>query len=237
MLPILRIWPEARFIIAIRSPLDMLPSLHRRNLYNGDETVRDFKRAWSMVEERRSGRSIPRSCIDRRLLDYKEIGRLGRHVRRFSDLLGRQRCFISVFDDLVAAPAEQHVRILDFLGLPSAVLPDFPIHRAGTQIRFGWLQRLLKRPPAVVRNLLASDAYLARSPAAGSPVDRHGTIGRRTKSIRKRLIRWNRTAPAPIELDEELRAEMREWFRDDILDLSAFVGRDLRHWLDPARRA
>src|SRR5688572_22560028 len=47
MLPILKMWPAAKFIVAVRNPLEMLPSLHRRHLYNGDETVRDFARAWS----------------------------------------------------------------------------------------------------------------------------------------------------------------------------------------------
>src|SRR5690349_1915683 len=37
MEPILRLWPDARFIIAVRDPMALLPSLHLRMLYNGDE--------------------------------------------------------------------------------------------------------------------------------------------------------------------------------------------------------
>src|SRR5690349_17805063 len=42
MLPILKLWPDAKFIIAVRDPFEMLPSVHQRLLYNGDETVTDF---------------------------------------------------------------------------------------------------------------------------------------------------------------------------------------------------
>src|SRR3954454_2040474 len=82
LLPVLKLWPDARFIVAVRNPMEMLPSLDLRNLCNGDESERSFARAWDLVEERRNGEYIPRSCIDQRVLDYKEIGRLGKHVQR-----------------------------------------------------------------------------------------------------------------------------------------------------------
>jgi hypothetical protein len=68
MRPILECWPDAKFIIAVRDPLEMLPSLHRRMLYTGDETVKEFERAWALMPERMSGRSIPATCIDPRFL-------------------------------------------------------------------------------------------------------------------------------------------------------------------------
>src|SRR4030095_12668379 len=37
--PAIRLWPRSRFIIALRNPLTMLPSLHQRLLYLGDETI------------------------------------------------------------------------------------------------------------------------------------------------------------------------------------------------------
>jgi len=40
--PILQLWPDAKFIITLRDPFEMLPSLHRRLLYIGDEIVEDF---------------------------------------------------------------------------------------------------------------------------------------------------------------------------------------------------
>src|SRR5688572_14975159 len=48
MEPILRLWPNARFVICLRDPCEMLPSLHQRLVFNGDETVTDFAQAWSL---------------------------------------------------------------------------------------------------------------------------------------------------------------------------------------------
>lgn len=64
--PILRLWPRARFVVALRDPMTMLPSLHQRSRYNGDETVADFEHAWRLTGERRAGRKVPRSCADLR---------------------------------------------------------------------------------------------------------------------------------------------------------------------------
>ena len=67
---VLRLWPRAKFVIAVRNPLQMIPSLHQRLIHNGDENERSFRRAWNVVPERCSGRSIPARCADPRLLDY-----------------------------------------------------------------------------------------------------------------------------------------------------------------------
>lgn len=225
--PLLRMWPESKFIIAVRNPLQMLPSLHQRNLCNGDENVRDFERAWALIGERRRGRAIPRGCIDPRLLDYEEIGRLGRHVRRFAASIGRERCFISVFDDLIADPAGQYARILEFLGLPPDGRTDFSAHRAGAGVRIAALQRILKRPPKAAWSLLASDADLHRDAMAIPAV-------RRLMGLRKRLLDWNRTSAPPGRLSPELRSAIRTALMADVADLSDFLGRDLSHWFAPS---
>jgi hypothetical protein len=229
MAPILEVWPDAKFIIALRNPLDMLPSLHQRQLYNGDETVRDFERAWSLIEDRRRGKRIPRSCIDPRLLDYEEIAKLGKHVRRFFDVVGRERCFVSLFDDLKADPEGQHRQILEFLGLPWDSGTEFTQFRPSQGVKIHWLQRLLKRPPKAAYSLLASKAELDRGGHTRVKVNSQAV--RRVKSVRKRLLKWNRKPEPPAPLREEFRSKLRDSLRDDIDDLSVLIGRDLSHWL------
>ena len=55
MEPILRLWPDAKFIIALRDPLAMLPSLHSRLLVTGDETITDFGRGLGQDRRTRPG--------------------------------------------------------------------------------------------------------------------------------------------------------------------------------------
>ena len=230
--PALSAWPDAKFIIAVRNPLEMLPSLHQRHFCNGDEDVSDFERAWSLVGERRHGRLIPRTCVDLRLLDYEEIGRLGKYVRKFFDVVGRERCFVSVFDDLADEPAAHYSRILEFLGLPPDRRDDYFPYRASTGIRSPLLQRLLKRPP-VARKLLSSESALRRDGIAVR--NGLGTLAGvpSLKALRKQLLKWNRTTAPPRVLSPRLRACVCDALAEDVANLSALLERDLSHWLTP----
>ena len=226
--PVLRLWPDARFIISVRNPLEMIPSLHQRLFYNGDENVRDFAKAWALVPERRQGRNIPKRAADPRWLDYWESGMLGNYVEQFIDRLGRERCFISVFDDYVADPAAQYRRMLAFLGLEDDGRTDFSRHRESRGVKIPALQRLLQRPPRAAVSLLGSEAYQRRTGI------KQGDLSSRAKTVlnlRKRLLNWNK-APAPkIVLPEALKDEMRAMYREDVRKLSELLGRDLSHWL------
>ena len=233
MEPILRLWPEARFFICLRDPLEMLPSLYQRLVFNGDETAGDFAQAWALMPERARGEQVPRSCFDPRSLQYAELGRLGTHVERFFRAVGRERCHVMLFEDFVADPAGAYRSALGFLGLPDDGRREFPIHRARQGYKHAWLQRLLKRPPALLRSALGGEKLRQRikplGAEAGTP-----TMMRTVFAARARLLDWNE-APAPaIVLPEELRREIAHRLAPDIALLSQVINRDLRHWLDGA---
>jgi len=231
--PVLRLWPDAKFIIAVRDPLEMLPSLHQRLLYLGDETVTDFARAWSLNSERAEGRSIPRTCVDPRWLRYDQAGRLGTYVENFFNAVGRERCLVVVFDDLIADPAAVHRQLLEFLDLSPQQAPDLGARRPSKSFRFGWLQRLLKRPPVATRALLAGEKYRQRvaAPKVKGP---DSALVRAVLAGRKRLLRWNKVAAAPVVVPDWLRREISETLAGEIVLLSKLIGRDLGHWLDGA---
>ena len=227
--PILSLWPDAKFIVAVRDPMQMVPSLHQRLRCIGDETVADFERAWELVEERRQGRAIPRRCIEPRWLDYWESGRHGHYLTRFFDVIGRDRCFVSLFDDLISDPARQYRRVLDFLDLPDDHQSTFAPERQSSGFKIRWLQHLLKRPPAFAVSMLASPGDRRRF--ATRPNDGERTFSKRILAIRKKLIKWNE-APAPrMRLSPTMQAQIRSTFRDDVRLLERIISRDLGHWL------
>ena len=228
MLPLLRLWPEAKFIILLRDPFELLPSLHQRLLFQGDETVRDFAKAWRLQSERAVGRHIPRRCADARQLQYAEVARLGKHVQRFLAAVGRERCHIILHEDLAADPGAAYRRLLAFLGLPDDGRRDFEPRRVRAAFRIGWLQRLLKRPPVATR-LLAGEQFhrrvSARPPREPSP------LATMLMAARKRLLRWN-AVPAPrTRIPPELQHEIRDLLGEDVALLSGLIGRNLDHWL------
>jgi len=225
---VLRLWPSAKFVVAVRNPLQMIPSLHQRLIHNGDENERNFERAWNLVPERRRGRSIPARCADPRLLDYWEIGLLGKHVERFLAEIGRERCFVSVFDDLAKDPASQYRSLLDFLDLEDDGRSDFRANRESKGVKLIWLQRLLMRPPKRAIKVLASQNYQERFEVEKPPKP----IAERVLKLRKHLLEWNQALARRPDIDAGLLADMKDRFRDDIALLSRVLGRDLKHWID-----
>jgi hypothetical protein len=227
--PILRLWPDAKFIVALRNPMQMVPSLHQRLRYIGDETVSDFERAWALVGDRRQGHFVPRRCIEPRWLDYWESGKLGRHVEEFFNCVGRERCFISLFDDLVVDPGAQFRRVLQFLGLPDDHQSDFAPERQSRGFKIRWLQRLLKRPPAAALSLLGSEAHKFRF--STQPSDHDAAFAKSILALRKRLVEWNEAPAPPVRLSLAVQDQMRRMFGDDIRLLERVISRDLGHWL------
>lgn len=227
--PVLRLWPNAKFIVMLRNPMQMLPSLHQRLLFIGDETVQDFGAAWRMSAARAGGQAIPRTCIEPRWLRYDEAAKFGKYLGRLFQAVGRERCHVILFDDLSADPRQAYRDVLEFLALPDDGRIDFKPRRAGNGFRSAWLQRSLKRPPVVTRHLLAGEKHWMRLPG---PVPRRGKIQQAILNVRKTLLRWNQ-APAPrTPLSLELRFEIGAALRDDNRLLSELLGRDLSHWLE-----
>ena len=226
--PVLRLWPRARFVICVRNPLEMVPSLHQRLFYNGDETERQFDRAWSLVPARRKGRSIPRSCIEPRFLDYWEAGQLGKHLERFFSIVGRDRCHISIFDDFNRDPGREYRRVLEFLELPDDHRNNFDRHAPTQDCRIAWIHRLMKRPPRAATWLFDREDLQVMVEGVGKP----SPLLERVMEIRGKIIDWNKVPAKRPQISGRVLGEMRAMFRNDVGLLSQLIGRDLSHWVE-----
>ena len=228
MAPILKLWPDSKFVIALRDPLAMLPSLHQRLLVTGDENITDFRKAWAKIGERARGKSIPRSAMDARWLRYDEAGELGRHVEQFLKAVGRERCHIVLFDDLAGNPEAAYRDLCRFLGLDPWPGTTFGAKRINKSFRIGWLQRLLKRPPKAVRTVLAGEKFRTREKQLDA---REGRAITAVFKVRKQLLDWNKVPARREPLDPDLRQQIIDRMRDDVILLSRVIDRDLSHWL------
>lgn len=228
MAPILKLWPDAKFVIALRDPLSMLPSLHARLLVTGDETIREFPKAWAKIDERAQGKSLPKQAVDPRWLRYDEAGKLGRNVERFLAAVGRERCQFVLFDDLTADPQGTYEMLCRFLEIEPWAGTDFEPQRINKTIRIGWLQRLLKRPPKAIRTALAGEQFHKRERKVGTAESPAlAAIFR----ARKRLLEWNKVPVKREPLDPHVRQQIIDRLRDDVILLSKVIDRDLSHWL------
>ena len=107
--------PEARILIALRNPVDMLYSLHGHFLKMLDEDVLDFETALALQDARKQGKRIPETCKEPKFLQYYEVARYSEQIERYLDALDRNQIKIILYDDLTQSPSQCFRSILEFL--------------------------------------------------------------------------------------------------------------------------
>ena len=209
LLPLLRLWPDAKFIIAARDPLELIPSLSpapalpgRRNGDRRREGLEADRGPPARAKGARAPVRFPAIAVRRRrpASASTSVG-----SSKFS---GRERCEVVLFDDLKADEQAVYDRLLHFLELPSAPLPKKRKHRARHGFRIGWLQRLLKRPP-IARTVLAGEVFRQRVAPEAAPRAVVG-VPARSSPVRRALLQWNRVPAPPVESSAAFRREIRD---------------------------
>lgn len=215
---ILGINPQAKFIITVRNPIDMVRSYHARMLYTLDETESDFSQAWALQDARAKGQQVPKFCRDPRMLQYHDIGLLGQNVQKLFEIAGRERCKVVVFDDLSSDPLKTYRDILAFVELEYDGQTRFTRKRKTRNFRHPLLQRLMVRPP---RGVIASVRLMQKLIGAE----------RLDKRLRLKLKRMNTASSAHVQLDSALRQTLTQHFAADVTLLAQLLDRDLSPWL------
>lgn len=204
---------DARFLVMLRNPLEMAPSLHQQNLYALYEDIESFTDAWHLQPERRLGRSVPATCRDPRHLLYGDACCLGEQAKRLLATVDRRRVLWVFLEDVERNPRREYQRVLAFLDLPDDGRDAFPKRNAAKTHRSRAAARLITSGSRVKRVL-----GIARS------------FG---------LDRANRRARSPAPTGPGMLSVLRDRFEDDVRLLGTLTGRDLAHWLrmdflDPA---
>jgi hypothetical protein len=205
--------PNTKLIVMLRQPVEMLRSLHSDMVWICFEDEPDFERAWSLQDERQSGRRVSRLCQVPWFLQYREMGMLARHTRRLLEVFPREQVHFFLMDDLKESPEKVYQGALDFLGLPKDGRKEFPRVNASRRNRLQWLARMQS---SVVRSL-------------PRPCVRAGKwfgLGKLNHAITAINCEPHRPASPGEEFHRRLIAE----FHDDICELEDLLGRNLDHW-------
>lgn len=208
---ILEYQPDARFIVSVRNPLEMAPALHDECLRQGWETVRRFERAWRLQDARRRGQSVPTpACGDPDRLLYGPYARLGEQLERLYQRVGSDQVKVILVDDLRRDPGAVYRAVLEFLDVKDDGRTAFPTLNSAPHTRSVLLSQLIRRT-SMLRDALW----------------RPGDWG-----LAAAIRRINTRARDRAALDEAMRAELCDYFADDVDRLGRLLNRDLSAWLD-----
>jgi hypothetical protein len=214
--------PAARFVVMLRNPLTMLPSYHLKMQFMLLEDEKDFARAWSLQDARARGESVPRHCLDARLLMYREVARFGTQIERLFDVAGRDSTHVIVLDDFQVDPLGTYRKLLAFLRVDDDGRTWFPRKNESRTYRYRWLQELL---------YMRTTRGGVRANAEQRVERKHKMSGlRKKKNWIKSLTIWNWISAAPPPLTQEMRAVVADTLRPDIELLSRLLRRDMGFW-------
>ncbi|MEP7158164.1 MAG: sulfotransferase [Chloroflexota bacterium] len=205
--------PDARIIIMLRNPVDVMHAQHGQVLFNESEDITDFASALAAEPERKRGERIPPSATRAEALHYRELVDFVPQVRRFLAAFDRSQVHFVVFDDFVADAAAEYRRVLEFIGVDPDVKVAFTVHNPSQAARSRLVQRLLFSPPRPLRWFYGR---MRRLPFA--------------HWVRDRIQRANSRRAERRRIDPELRAALTVEFAPKVAELGELIGRDLSAW-------
>lgn len=204
---------DARIIVMLRNPIEVIPALHQQYLAALYEDEPNPERAWLLQDERAQGRHIPRLCRQPELLAYRRIGLFGEQMERLWRIFPRDQTLVILFDDFVTDTRGVYLRVLNFLGLEDDGRVEFPRINEAHVLYPGLRAWLVRRTPVCLRNLMSRLRFTR--------------YGRGIPSLADKLLK---KPQAREVISPAFRAELVSAFSADIARLGSLIGRDLSEW-------
>jgi hypothetical protein len=213
---IARISPGARVIAILREPASFLRSLHLQFVESYVETEGDFARALALEGARRGGREIPPYTYWPQTLLYSEHVRYAEQLRRYHELLGRERVLVLIYEDFKRDNEATLRKVMRFLEVDDTV----PV------------QSVTANPTVAVRSQRLHELVHAVSVGRGPvslvlkrAIKRVTPTGARRSALR--ATQQNVLFTEPAAPDERLMNELRRRFAGEVRAVSEYLGRDL----------
>jgi hypothetical protein len=207
--------PAARIVAILREPASFLRSLHSQLVQVYLEPEKNMRKALALEADRRQGRHVPRGYWPGATL-YSDFVRYVDQLRRYHDHFSREQVLVLIYDDFRRDNEATVRNILRFLEAsdeaPVRTRDINPTVRVRSQRVYAAVHTLAsgtgRLPRAVQRTARA---------LAPQALDRQAAT-----AIRDRLL-YAKPRPA----DERLMLELRHRFKDEVVALSEYLGRDL----------
>jgi hypothetical protein len=205
--------PDAKIIIMLRNPVDLIYSMHSQALWEGNEDIETFSIALDAEDDRKQGKQLPSTMHFRQGLFYRESIKFYSQVNRYIDLFHTDQLLILIYEDFFKNPELYYSKVQEFLGIQVSAPPKFNRVNANKSVRSRLLLDTLTKPPEWLRfcgKLLSPDI----------------------KSLfLSRLRKVNTIYTERTPLDPELRSNLLHEFKPDIEKLQTLLNQDVLSWL------
>ncbi|MDH5612556.1 MAG: sulfotransferase [Gammaproteobacteria bacterium] len=206
---------NAKIIIMLREPFDMMCSLHSQLLSTCKEDIEDFGHALDAESDRFKGGRIPANVdvIDDALF-YKSVASYYEQVKRYIDRFGKNNVHVILFDDFKFDALNVYKSVLEFLGIKDVEFePNIKIINSNKILINRKIYNLANRPPIFIKLLvkLALPGFARRM---------------LVKSINNMNIKYVKRK----EPDQVIASAIRKEFFHEITKLENLIDKDLSTW-------
>jgi len=209
---ILAVSPDARFIAMVRNPIDIAQALFNQHVKAHNETEIDFHEAWRLQEDRLFAKvQLPAGITNPKHYQYGPYAKTGAQLQRALNIIDRERLHIIVYEDFAADTGKEYRCILDFLDLPDDGRTEYPVLNKRIRYRYPGVQAFLGKLAQIRRRLHIPGGW-----GVNALIDHFNAV----------------PATTGVNLPEDFRKELIDYFREDIGLLSGILQRDLLYWIE-----
>ena len=205
---ILEFNPNAKFIVMLRKPIDIVLSFHQVALNYFGETETNLETAWDLQIVRQNGKQIPKGCPDPQLLMYGEIAKLGVQVKRLTDQVKQDQIKFIYFDEFVNNTDKVYCSVLEFLKVNKNHNPSFANHNPTRPIKFNKLTKIVNQAVGLKKKVGIKKKF----------------------GVAKKIHTVNVKEGSPKQMNRALKTIMNVYFEKDIQLLSDLMNKNLSDW-------
>lgn len=189
--------PNAKILVFLRDQEHFVASFHQQILFTFDEEMEDFEQAWDL-SGRRPPETVPQTCRDLKILDYKQLGHIRDQLERYLAVFPAEQIGVVRFDDWVRDPRQMYLKILTFLGVADDGRTEFPPVNQARFHKSRRLGRFLQHPPLLVSWPKEQIKRILQVSSLG---------------IADRIARFNREPGYTAKPGDELAQRIAEYYR------------------------
>ncbi len=198
--------PEAKLIAVLRNPVDRAYSNFLHQIRNNFETTTDFFQALREEDARIHNNWRP-------FWHYKQMGFYYVQLNRYFQIFPRKQIQVYLYEDFCNKPIEMLQSIFQFLDVDHTFLPEVSIKYNIASIPKNRAVLNLLKKPNVAKSALK---FLLPDQSC--------------QDLRINIGKINSTPEKP-QLSLQVRKQLIEEYREDILKLQELIQRDLSSWL------